>query len=54
MKRLTALNLLLVVLIGAGAWRLYTRTQQRTADEQNFLARKAEAPPARSEERRGG
>lgn len=46
MKRLTALNLLLVLLIGAGVWRLYTRTQQRAAEEQAFLARKAQAPPA--------
>lgn len=46
MKRLTALNLLLVVLIAAGGWRLYARAQQRAAAEQQFLSRSVEAAPA--------
>lgn len=46
MKRLTLLNLALVVLIAAGGWRLYSRAQSRAQAEARFLAQQAQAAPA--------
>lgn len=46
MKRLTLLNLALVVLIAAGGWRLYSRAQSRASAEAAFLAQRVQAAPA--------
>lgn len=46
MKRLTALNLVLLLLTAAGVWRLVHRAQQRSSAERAFLARTVEPATA--------